>query len=161
MYGSMILIPTVLKKNLQGGGQKFSGGGECILNPPSLLQDVAFSDPKNERALGQLVVLLQYSWPREEAMFASVITTIQKRRKFNFPEFFKYIISILSSQRRRGLVSFPGLNCWSQSQVNWSHSQGSIDLASNPGAHPAFCRLQYEKLQATKSRMRARVRGYN
>ena len=58
-------------------------------------QDVAFSDPKNERALGQLLVLLQYKWPKEEEMFASVITTIQKRRKFNFPEFFNYVISIL------------------------------------------------------------------
>lgn len=57
-------------------------------------QDVAFSDPKNERALGQLLVLLQYKWPKEEEMFASVITTIQKRRKFNFPEFFNYVISI-------------------------------------------------------------------
>ena len=66
------------------------------------------------------------------------------------------LVSILGQ-----LVSFPGLNCWSQSQVNWSHSQGSIDLASNPGAYPAFCRLQYKKLQATKSRMRAWVRGYN
>ena len=35
-------------------------------------QDVAFSDPKNERALGQLLVLLQYKWPKEEEMFASV-----------------------------------------------------------------------------------------
>ena len=67
--------------------------------PPFLprLQDVAFSDPKNERALGQLIVLLQYNWPAEEAAFASVITTIQKRRKFSCPEFFKYIISIHSS----------------------------------------------------------------
>jgi len=56
---------------------------------------VAFSDPKNERALSHLLVLLQYNWPQEEEMFASVITTIQKRRKFNFPEFFSYVISIL------------------------------------------------------------------
>lgn len=68
------------------------------LSPPlSLSQDVAFSDPKNERALGQLVVLLQYNWPKEEEQFASVITTIQKRRRFNFPQFFKYVVSILRS----------------------------------------------------------------
>ena len=59
------------------------------------LQDVALSDPKNERALGDLLVLVQYQWPKEEAVFANLITTIQKRRKFSFPEFFKYIISIL------------------------------------------------------------------
>ena len=37
-------------------------------------------------------------------------------------------------------------------------SRGSSSLASNPGSHPAFHRLQYAK--ATKSWMRARVRGY-
>ena len=61
------------------------------------LKDVAFSDTKSDRALGQLLVLLQYQWPKEEEIFASLITTIQKRRKFNFPEFFQYIIRILSS----------------------------------------------------------------
>ena len=59
------------------------------------LKDVAFGDPKNERALGQLLVLLQYQWPKEEEIFASLITTIQKRRRFHFPEFFDYIIRIL------------------------------------------------------------------
>jgi integrator complex subunit 10 len=58
------------------------------------LKDVAFGDPKNERALGQLLVLLQYQWPKEEEIFASLITTIQKRRRFHFPEFFDYVIRI-------------------------------------------------------------------
>ena len=58
------------------------------------LKDVAFSDAKNDRALGQLLVLLQYQWPKEEEIFASLITAIQKRRKFIFPEFFQYIIRI-------------------------------------------------------------------
>ena len=59
-------------------------------------QDVAFSNSKNESALGQLLVLVQHNWPREQDIFAGIITTIQKRRKFNFPEFFKYIIGILN-----------------------------------------------------------------
>jgi integrator complex subunit 10 len=58
------------------------------------LKDVAFSDPKNDRALGQLLVLLQYQWPKEENIFASLITTVQKRRRFHFPEFFEYVILI-------------------------------------------------------------------
>ena len=40
---------------------------------------------------------------------------------------------------------------------------GNIFVASNPGSHPAFRRLQYEKLfvlQATKYWMRAWVQGY-
>jgi len=75
--------------------QILTGQVLCIqLHSTYTPQDVAFSDPKNERALGQLLVLLQYKWPKEEEMFASVITTIQKRRKFNFPEFFNYVISI-------------------------------------------------------------------
>ena len=59
------------------------------------LKDVAFCDPKNDRALGQLLVLLQYQWPKEEEIFASLITTVQKRRRFYFPEFFEYVIRIL------------------------------------------------------------------
>jgi hypothetical protein len=55
-------------------------------------QDISLADPKNEKALGQLLVLVQYQWPEQEDMFASIITTIQKRRKFNFPDFFKYVI---------------------------------------------------------------------
>ncbi len=60
-------------------------------------QDISLADPKNEKALGQLLVLVQYQWPQQEDMFASIITTIQKRRKFNFPDFFKYVIGILNS----------------------------------------------------------------
>ena len=58
------------------------------------LKDVAFCDLKNDRALGQLLVLLQYQWPKEEEIFASLITTVQKRRRFYFPEFFDYVIRI-------------------------------------------------------------------
>ena len=54
------------------------------------------ADPKNEKALGQLLVLVQYQWPKQEDMFASIITTIQKRRKLDFPDFFKYVIGIIS-----------------------------------------------------------------
>ena len=61
------------------------------------------ADPKNEKALGQLLVLVQYQWPQQEDMFASIITTIQKRRKFNFPEFFQYVIGILCTMRLRTL----------------------------------------------------------
>ena len=58
------------------------------------LKDVAFCDAKNERALGQLLVLLQYQWPKQEEIFASLITTMQKRRKYFFPEFFQYNVSL-------------------------------------------------------------------
>ena len=59
-----------------------------------VLQDVVLANSKNENALGQLLVLVQYQWPQHEDMLAKIITTIQKRRKFNFPEFFNYVISI-------------------------------------------------------------------
>ena len=67
----------------------------CIEVIIRTLKDVAFCDPKNDQALGQLLVLLQYQWPKEEEIFASLITTVQKRRRFYFPEFFEYIIRIL------------------------------------------------------------------
>ena len=60
-------------------------------------QEAATGHSKSDRALSHLLVLLQYEWPKEEEMFAHVITMIQKRRKFSFPEFFKYIISIPST----------------------------------------------------------------
>ncbi len=59
------------------------------------IQEAATGHSRSDRALGHLLVLLQYDWPKEEEMFAHVITMIQKRRKFSFPEFFKYVISIL------------------------------------------------------------------
>ena len=67
----------------------------CIEVIIRTLKDVAFCDPKNDQALGQLLVLLQYQWPKEEEIFASLITTVQKRRRFYFPEFFEYVIRIL------------------------------------------------------------------
>ena len=60
-------------------------------------QEAATGHSKSDRALSHLLVLLQYEWPKEEEMFAHVITMIQKRRKFSFPEFFKYVISIPST----------------------------------------------------------------
>lgn len=62
---------------------------------PLTIQEAATGHSRSDRALGHLLVLLQYDWPKEEEMFAHVITMIQKRRKFSFPEFFKYVISIL------------------------------------------------------------------
>ena len=76
----------------------------CSLSSPLHLhalffpQDVVLANPKNERALGQLLVLVQYQWPLQEEMLANIITTIQKRRKFIFPEFFSYVISIFDTQ---------------------------------------------------------------
>lgn len=49
----------------------------------------------SDKVLGHLIVLLQYDWPKEEEMFAQVLTMIQRRRKFHYPECFNYIISIL------------------------------------------------------------------
>ena len=66
---------------------------EVLLHVP---QDAAFSDPTQDVALGQLVVLLQYNWPREEERFASIITAIQKRKKFSIADYLPYIIGILT-----------------------------------------------------------------
>lgn len=71
---------------------KFSG---CAKHFVFALQDFAFSDPTQDAALGQLLVLLQYNWPREEERFASIITAIQKRKKFSIADYLPYIISIL------------------------------------------------------------------
>ena len=44
--------------------------------------------------------------------------------------------------------------------MGYTGLEWAVVLASNPGSHPAFRRLQYGKAQATKSWMRAWVRGY-
>ncbi|XP_064407226.1 integrator complex subunit 10-like isoform X1 [Halichondria panicea] len=66
----------------------------CIQVIIRTLKEAATGHSRSDRALGHLLVLLQYDWPKEEEMFAHVITMIQKRRKFSFPEFFKYVITI-------------------------------------------------------------------
>eukprot|EP00731_Ephydatia_muelleri_P017337 Em0010g435a len=76
------------------------------------LQDVAFSDPTQDLALGQLVVLLQYNWPREEERFASIITAIQKRKKFSIADYLPYIIGILMAHVYYMLPWFGHIHVW-------------------------------------------------
>lgn len=82
----------------------------CLAFPA--FQDVAFSDPTQDLALGQLVVLLQYNWPREEERFASIITAIQKRKKFSIADYLPYIIGILMTHVYYMLPWFGHIHLW-------------------------------------------------
>ena len=63
----------------------------------SFLQDKAFSSKSADTSLGHLMVLLQYDWPKHEALFCQVIKKIQKQSSFVYNLFFNYVISILLS----------------------------------------------------------------
>ena len=45
-------------------------------------------------ALGHMLVLLQYDWPRYEPLFADVIARIRAAGAFTYARFFSYIMQI-------------------------------------------------------------------
>jgi integrator complex subunit 10 len=54
-----------------------------------------FSEGRNDKLLGHLIVLLQYDWPKREDIFFDAIKKIQAQEVFKYPCFFEYIIGIL------------------------------------------------------------------
>ncbi len=49
----------------------------------------------NDSAMGHMLVLMQYDWPKEENLFFEVIKKIKKEGAFAYPIFFHYIVCIL------------------------------------------------------------------
>ncbi|XP_002737290.1 integrator complex subunit 10-like [Saccoglossus kowalevskii] len=48
----------------------------------------------NEIALGHMLVMMQYDWPKEEKTFRQVIDVIMQQGTFTYTMFFKYVINI-------------------------------------------------------------------
>ncbi|XP_072034018.1 integrator complex subunit 10-like [Amphiura filiformis] len=46
----------------------------------------------NDSALGHMLVLMQYDWPKEENLFFEVIKRIKKEGEFAYPIFFNYVV---------------------------------------------------------------------
>ena len=59
------------------------------------LQSKAFSANGDDTSLGHMVVLLQYDWPKSEALFFEVLKKIKQQNSLVYNMFFNYIISIL------------------------------------------------------------------
>ncbi|XP_033101647.1 integrator complex subunit 10-like isoform X2 [Anneissia japonica] len=49
---------------------------------------------KDDKALGHMIVLMQYDWPKEESFFADAVKKIRKQGTFTYPLFFRFIINI-------------------------------------------------------------------
>ncbi|XP_033629085.1 integrator complex subunit 10-like [Asterias rubens] len=47
-----------------------------------------------DMALGHMLVLMQYDWPREEVLFQDLVKKLKKQGSFFYPAFFQYIINI-------------------------------------------------------------------
>ncbi|XP_069482755.1 integrator complex subunit 10 isoform X2 [Ambystoma mexicanum] len=54
----------------------------------------AFTDNRDDMALGHVVVLLQHEWPRGEAMFLKAIAKICRQGNFQYENFFNYVTNI-------------------------------------------------------------------
>ncbi|ELU13278.1 hypothetical protein CAPTEDRAFT_165793 [Capitella teleta] len=55
----------------------------------------------NDLAMGHLLVLIQYQWPRYEETFRDIVTKITHQGSFSYSTFFNYIISILCGLVKR------------------------------------------------------------
>ncbi|XP_022111928.1 integrator complex subunit 10-like isoform X2 [Acanthaster planci] len=47
-----------------------------------------------DTALGHMLVLMQYDWPKEEVLFQELIKKLKRQGSFSYPIFFQYIINI-------------------------------------------------------------------
>ncbi|XP_066430225.1 integrator complex subunit 10 isoform X1 [Eleutherodactylus coqui] len=54
----------------------------------------AFSDNRDDMALGHLIVLLQHAWPRGENLFLKAIGKICQQGNFQYENFFNYITNV-------------------------------------------------------------------
>lgn len=53
-----------------------------------------FSEGRNDKLLGHLIVLLQYDWPKRENLFIEAVKKIQNQGSFKYACFFDYVIGI-------------------------------------------------------------------
>lgn len=55
----------------------------------------AFTDMRDDLALGHVVVLLQHDWPQGETLFLKAVDKICQQGSFQYENFFNYVTSIL------------------------------------------------------------------
>lgn len=72
----------------------------------------AFTDSRDDMALGHVVVLLQHEWPRGENLFLKAINKICQQGNFQYENFFNYVTSILSLTRNVFRIQNYVLGCW-------------------------------------------------
>lgn len=60
-----------------------------------MFQERAFGSKPADNLMGHTLVLLQYDWANNEALFSQIVKKIQKQNSFTYNLFFNYIISIL------------------------------------------------------------------
>ncbi|XP_077997719.1 integrator complex subunit 10-like [Glandiceps talaboti] len=48
----------------------------------------------NEVALGHMIVMMQYDWPKEEKLFMQVLEVIAQQGTFTYTQFFKYVTNV-------------------------------------------------------------------
>uniref|UniRef100_A0A8D0MBY1 Integrator complex subunit 10 n=1 Tax=Sus scrofa TaxID=9823 RepID=A0A8D0MBY1_PIG len=54
----------------------------------------AFTDSRDDMALGHVIVLLQQEWPRGEALFLKAVNKICQQGNFQYENFFNYVTNI-------------------------------------------------------------------
>uniref|UniRef100_A0A8C6AK77 Integrator complex subunit 10 n=1 Tax=Monodon monoceros TaxID=40151 RepID=A0A8C6AK77_MONMO len=54
----------------------------------------AFTDSRDDMALGHVIVLLQQEWPRGEALFLKAVSKICQQGNFQYENFFNYVTNI-------------------------------------------------------------------
>ncbi|CAL1538493.1 unnamed protein product [Lymnaea stagnalis] len=55
------------------------------------LKEKMMSPHRTDSTLAHLIILLQFDWPKQEALFCEVIATIQKQASFTYNAFFSYV----------------------------------------------------------------------
>ena len=100
LYGGLVkLIPKakaiVTLRLLCSGTPQWLEESALLMMPfVPTSQELALSESStSDLALGQLMVLLQYSWPKEMETLSALLATIHKRGSFSYSKSFNYITS--------------------------------------------------------------------
>ncbi|XP_061165472.1 integrator complex subunit 10-like [Saccostrea echinata] len=66
----------------------------CIQLLLAALKSKAFSSKGDDTSLGHMVVLLQYDWPKSEALFYEVLKKVILQNSLVYNQFFNYVINV-------------------------------------------------------------------
>eukprot|EP00105_Crassostrea_gigas_P024221 XP_011444406.1 PREDICTED: integrator complex subunit 10 [Crassostrea gigas] len=66
----------------------------CIQLLLAALKSKAFSAKGDDTSLGHMIVLLQYDWPKSEALFFEVLKKIKQQNSLVYNMFFNYVINV-------------------------------------------------------------------
>ena len=98
-------VPTCVTRSHQDAawapgplaGPLAAGLGHPVTHAPAPCPQLrAFTDSRDDMALGHAIVLLQHEWPRGEALFLKAVSKICQQGNFQYENFFNYVTSILS-----------------------------------------------------------------